>query len=1235
MTVNLGGISVFLADETGRFQQGFMRSATVVEQQSNRIQRSITGVSGSMDRLGRQTSSFQPDAFRAMSISILRSDNQLKALGQTLTAVSALAAGFGGAIATKLFIGNVDTYTSILNRIKATVEGRQQQVQAEKDIFDIAQRTRSTFEGTATIYARLRAASPELAGNAQNLNRVIETVQKSFQVGGATTQEAASSAIQLAQALGSGRLQGDELRSILENNIPLARALAKELAGGSVGKLRELGTEGALTAQSVIQAILKGSEEIDAAFARTTPRIQDGLVQINNAMIRYIGTQDQSLGASAAVASGLALLARNFDTLGDSVAVVVAALSTYAALRIGSKVVGGGVGAARSARDTAVTGVTEAKTVVDDAVKARQAAFERAAAPLEMTRASVAENAAYAKAVAAAEGATAGLATKTAALAKEQDRYAGLLEKREALEKRVAAAAGTASDRAQASLVRQRESLDRQLEASSARVDRRKEGVASANDLVGRTAATVTSARSARDVAVVREQIAASAAHSAASKVEADALARLAGAEKLATGSRIALASATGVLSSAWNGLLGFVGGGFNLALLAVSAGFGLYAVAQAKAAQATRENKEAIDSLADALKDLQKARDNATPSQLISATATVASAQRGIEEARRNADALILQATPVSGTDASSREGMQRINDTRQALRSLFDEILQGKKEPEDLARALAAVGNGVDLSGVQSQFIALARSIAGAAANADGLTAALRAAKQAEGDRRFNVGGMGLDDTVNAEKRITDAAEGTRREAERLGEQLEDQNKKRAVAAALEKRLSEASRSTKESRIQTETDSLLSTSRSLGSGIDPKEARKRAEAIIAAEDRVSESEKKQGKPKKTDEEKFADRLRLLRAEGEAAFFNDGDKAVIEELKKLKSQPGLAEAAVKDVKSGRGLQGDALQIRDALERKKAGQEFNSIIEKYGDGAQLADKFAERQRLLNIMVAEGKISAEQAGLAFADYISKFQNFQWIDKLSDSITSVTETLITEPQNWKQSIQSFFKDVTRLAIQETISSPIKNALRSMLSDFTAGSTGGFGGFFGSLFKGMLGGGGTNPLDFSRGATGLYGPGFDSGGYTGPGGKYDVRGLVHADEFVFSKEATQRIGAGNLDALHRGALRGFASGGYGGVMSSLSFGEAEMTGRSQRQADMVARLASDVSAAQMRRTGDVNVHNYGPTQPEVRQNQDGSVDVFIRSLEAAMGERLIRGKGTLSQAMNAVSTNRQRRG
>ncbi|EEW9000258.1 phage tail tape measure protein, partial [Escherichia coli] len=65
------------------------------------------------------------------------------------------------------------------------------------------------------------------------------------------------------------------------------------------------------------------------------------------------------------------------------------------------------------------------------------------------------------------------------------------------------------------------------------------------------------------------------------------------------------------------------------------------------------------------------------------------------------------------------------------------------------------------------------------------------------------------------------------------------------------------------------------------------------------------------------------------------------------------------------------------------------------------------------------------------------------------------------------------------------------------------------------------------------------------FATGGFTGTGGKYEPAGIVHRGEFVFTKEATSRIGVGNLYRL----MRGYAEGGYvGGAGSSAQMRRTE---------------------------------------------------------------------------------------
>lgn len=110
--------------------------------------------------------------------------------------------------------------------------------------------------GVTDVYARLRPLGTSLAQ--------IETVYKGFNavaLASGTSAEAASGAfLQLSQALGSGRLQGDEFRSIAEQVPGILRLVADEM-GVTVGQLKQLGSEGKITSDVLINALAKGFDE--------------------------------------------------------------------------------------------------------------------------------------------------------------------------------------------------------------------------------------------------------------------------------------------------------------------------------------------------------------------------------------------------------------------------------------------------------------------------------------------------------------------------------------------------------------------------------------------------------------------------------------------------------------------------------------------------------------------------------------------------------------------------------------------------------------------------------------------------------------------------------------------------------------------------------------------------------------------------------------------------------------
>jgi len=194
-----------------------------------------------------------------------------------------------------------DTYRLLTNRLRLVTSGTEELNAIQEALLDTANETRSSFSATADLYARVARSSRNLGLSQQDLIDFTRTVSQSIRISGSTAQEAAAGVIQFGQALASSRLSGDELRSVLEQMPRLAQAIAEGMGVG-IGRLREMGEQGELTAIQVLAALRKEAAAIQSEFDRLQPLVSEALTTINNAIIFTIGEMDELHGASKRVA---------------------------------------------------------------------------------------------------------------------------------------------------------------------------------------------------------------------------------------------------------------------------------------------------------------------------------------------------------------------------------------------------------------------------------------------------------------------------------------------------------------------------------------------------------------------------------------------------------------------------------------------------------------------------------------------------------------------------------------------------------------------------------------------------------------------------------------------------------------------------------------------------------------------------------------------------------------------
>lgn len=167
-------------------------------------------------------------------------------------------------------IGNIlnisDELTQTTSRLDMMNDGMQTTQELVNMVYAAAQDARGSFSEMVDVVARFGNNAKDAFSSSEEVVAFADLVQKQMTIAGAGTQEASNAMLQLSQALGSGVLRGDELNSIFEQAPNLIQSIANYL-DVPIGQIREMASEGELSADVVKAAIFASADEINAKFA--------------------------------------------------------------------------------------------------------------------------------------------------------------------------------------------------------------------------------------------------------------------------------------------------------------------------------------------------------------------------------------------------------------------------------------------------------------------------------------------------------------------------------------------------------------------------------------------------------------------------------------------------------------------------------------------------------------------------------------------------------------------------------------------------------------------------------------------------------------------------------------------------------------------------------------------------------------------------------------------------------
>jgi tape measure domain-containing protein len=230
---------------------------------------------------------------------------------QIATIASSLVAAFG----VEKIAAMTDEWTRFTNALKAAGLEGQKLADVQDALYASAQRNGTEMTPLAKLYGTVSMSAKELGATQQDLIAITDAVAASVRVSGSTMTEASGAIMQLGQALGGETIMAEEWNSMLENLKPLLQEVANQSThyAGSLSKLTKDAKDGKIASDDFAKAIVSAKEALALKADQTDLTMGAAWQTVTNAVTKYIGTANESLGVTDKIVSAMQSLSENLD----------------------------------------------------------------------------------------------------------------------------------------------------------------------------------------------------------------------------------------------------------------------------------------------------------------------------------------------------------------------------------------------------------------------------------------------------------------------------------------------------------------------------------------------------------------------------------------------------------------------------------------------------------------------------------------------------------------------------------------------------------------------------------------------------------------------------------------------------------------------------------------------------------------------------------------------------------
>lgn len=273
-----------------------------------RVQSQVDGTARSFQNLSQET--------KQAAASSEQLDSAMGRVAGAFASLRGLLQGVAAAGAVRAMVQTADAVTVMRNQLELSTGSAAKAMQAYDALFGIAQRSRVSFTELGGTFASIARATDGLGISQQRLLTVTQAIGNAMAVSGGSAAGMQAALTQLGQGLASGTLRGDELNSVLEQTPRLARAIADGM-GVTVGKLRELGQEGKITAEAVLRALESQASTLSREVSGSVVTVSQAMTQMANSATKAVAELDRSSGASSAITQAMQAMSNTIDDVAD------------------------------------------------------------------------------------------------------------------------------------------------------------------------------------------------------------------------------------------------------------------------------------------------------------------------------------------------------------------------------------------------------------------------------------------------------------------------------------------------------------------------------------------------------------------------------------------------------------------------------------------------------------------------------------------------------------------------------------------------------------------------------------------------------------------------------------------------------------------------------------------------------------------------------------------------------